>query len=98
MISPRALDLTVEVLVQIRLKSQDVESLRAFEQAVHKYPEILECWLLAGEADYVLRVMAKDIDDYERIHRNALSRIPGVMAMQSTFALKRVKEWNGFAI
>lgn len=97
-LNPLSLQLSVEVLVQIRLTSQDVETLRAFESAVQKYPEILECWLLAGQADYVLRVMAKDIGDYERIHRHCLSRLPGVSSMQSSFSLKRIKDWNGYAL
>lgn len=97
-LNPQALELSVEVLVQIRLISQAVETLLAFEQAVLNYPEILECWLLAGEADYVLRVMAIDIEDYERIHRHCLSRLPGVSSMQSSFSLKRIKNWQGYAI
>ena len=97
-LNPQALQLSVEVLVQIRLTSQAVETLRAFEGAVQNYPEILECWLLAGQADYVLRVMAEDIEDYERIHRHCLSRLPGVSSMQSSFSLKRIKNWQGYAI
>ncbi len=97
-LNPQVLGLTVEVLVQIRLTSQAVETLREFEEAVQNYREVLDCWLLAGEADYVLRVMAIDIEDYERIHRQCLSRLPGVSSMQSSFSLKRIKAWKGYDI
>jgi len=96
-LNPKAIGLEVEVLVQITLSSQQSDSLEEFEKAVKLYDEILECWLLAGQADYVLRIMAKDIDDYNRIHRHCLSRLPGVASMQTSFSLRRIKPWRGYA-
>lgn len=96
-IDPRALGLTVEVFVYISLSAQDEPTLAAFEAAVCRYPEILECWLTAGQADYQLRLMAADIDDYDRLHRRVLARLPGVASMQSRFALRRIKPWRGYA-
>lgn len=97
-LDPEAMGLSVEVLVQISLSAQDEATLEAFEAAVARYPEILECWLIAGQADYVLRIMAADIADYDRIHRACLSRLPAVSAMQSAFALRRIKSWQGYSL
>lgn len=93
-----ALGLTLEAFVDISLSGQDEATLSAFEAAAARTPEILECWLTAGQADYHLRVMAKDMADYDRIHRTRLSRLPGISSMQSTFALRRIKGWKGYPI
>ena len=62
----------------------------AFEVAVARIPEILECHLMAGTADYLLKVVAEDTEDFARIHRQYLTRLPGVAKMQSSFALRTV--------
>ncbi|MGB0659849.1 MAG: Lrp/AsnC family transcriptional regulator [Mangrovicoccus sp.] len=97
-LDPEAMGLTIEVLVQITLTVQDEAALDAFEQAVTRAPEVLECWLLAGQADYMLRIMAEDMADYDRIHRHCLSRLPGVASMQSSFSLRRIKPWQGYSL
>ncbi|MFN3616322.1 MAG: Lrp/AsnC family transcriptional regulator [Rubrimonas sp.] len=94
----RALGLTMEVFVDITLSSQSEEALEAFERAVDRYDEILECWLTSGDADYHLRVAARDMADFDRIHRTQLSRLPGVAAMRSTFALRAIKPWSGYPV
>jgi DNA-binding Lrp family transcriptional regulator len=93
-----ALRLTIEVFVDITLASQSEESLEAFERAVDRYDEILECWLTSGDHDYHLRVAARDMQDFDRIHRNCLARLPGVSAMRSTFALRSIKPWSGYPV
>ncbi len=90
-ISRPALGLKTSVLVQVSLKSQNEELLAAFEKAVMAAPSIVSCHLMSGEDDYVLTVLARDLADYERIHRQELSRLPGVARLRSSFALREVK-------
>jgi DNA-binding Lrp family transcriptional regulator len=80
----------VTALVDIQLKSQSEEDMAAFEAAVMEYPEIIECLLVSGQQDYRLKVIARDLDDYERIHRTGLARLPGVVRIASSFALRTV--------
>ena len=61
-----------------------------FEKEVKKIPNVLECNLMAGSADYLLKVVAEDTDDFARLHRKFLSRLPGVAQVQSSFSLKTV--------
>ncbi len=69
-----------------------------FEAAVQDYPEIIDCHLMSGGADYLLRVAAADLEHYDRIHRDCLSRVPGVSAMKSSFAIRRIKRWGGYPL
>ncbi|WP_209424435.1 Lrp/AsnC family transcriptional regulator [Pararhodobacter sp. SW119] len=78
------------VFVEIRLSGQSDETLEAFEKAVRKIPDVLECHLMAGEADYLLKVAVEDTEDFARIHRQYLARLPGVAQMQSSFSLRTV--------
>ena len=80
----------VTVIVQITLERQTDEHLRRFEDAVRKCPEVRECHLMTGMADYLLRLEARDAADYERIHKEGLSRMPGVARIQSSFAIRTV--------
>lgn len=89
-INGRALDLGMTVIVHIGLKSQNVDLLDAFEKAVAKAPAVVSCYLMSGEDDYLLTVMARDLPDFERIHKEQLSRLPGVVRMKSSFALRDV--------
>jgi len=78
------------VFVEISLSGQSDEILDAFEKAVALLPEVLECHLTAGDADYLLKVALRDTDEFERIHRQHLSRLPGVATVRSNFALRTV--------
>src|ERR1700687_3239780 len=89
-INRRALDLGMTVIVQISLKSQSEDVLEAFEKAVSKAPSVVSCSLMPGDDDYLLTVMARDLPDFERIHKEQLSRLPGVARMKSSFALRDV--------
>lgn len=80
----------VVVIVQITLERQTDDHLRRFEDSVRRCPEVRECYLMTGIADYLLRVEARDAADYERIHKEALSRMPGVARIQSSFAIRAV--------
>jgi DNA-binding Lrp family transcriptional regulator len=76
--------------VQITLERQTEEFLRRFESAVRKCPEVCECYLMTGIADYLLRVETGSAAEYERIHTEVLSRLPGVARIQSSFAIRTV--------
>ena len=78
------------VFVEITLRGQSDEILEAFENAVRKIPGVLECHLMAGTADYILKLVARDTEDFARLHRQHLSRLPGVAQMHSLFALRTV--------
>lgn len=81
---------TVTVIVQITLDRQTEEHLSRFEAAVRRLPEVRECHLMTGLSDYLLRLETRDAADYERIHKEQLSRLPGVQRIQSAFAIRRV--------
>jgi len=80
------------VFVQITLVSQESHDLEEFEAHVIKRPEVMECYLMTGDADYLLRVIVKDAADYERLHREFLTRLPGVDRVKSSFALRVVRK------
>lgn len=90
LLNARKLGVPTTVFVEIRLQTQADEVLDAFEKAVGRIPDVLECHLMAGTADYLLKVVAEDTDDFARIHRQHLARLPGVAQMQSSFALRTV--------
>lgn len=92
LLDPRKLGQTTTVFVEITLSGQGDATLEAFERAVRAVPEVLECHLMAGSADYLLKVLAADTDDFARIHRQHLARLPGVAQMQSSFALRVVQQ------
>lgn len=88
----------IEFFIEVSLASQREETLRLFEDAVEEVPEILECHLMTGEADYLLRVGASDTSDYERIYRNRIAQLPGVSRIQSSLVLRTVKKWSGYVL
>lgn len=90
LLDPRKLGVPTTVFVEITLQGQADEVLDAFEKAVARIPDVLECHLMAGSADYILKVVAENTEDFARIHRQYLTRLPGVAQMQSSFALKTV--------
>lgn len=85
------LGLKIMVFVEIALTSQSQEALDAFEKAIARYEDILECHLTTGEADYLVRIAAKDVADYDQIHRNYLAKLPGVSSMHTSFILRSIK-------
>lgn len=82
--------LRTTVLVRIALDSQSDEALRSFEAGVLSCPSITRCFLMSGSDDYLAIVLAKDIEDFEKIHRMELSRLPRVAQIQSSFAIRDV--------
>lgn len=90
LLDARKLGVPTTVFVEITLQGQADEVLDAFEKAVRRIPDVLECHLMAGTADYLLKVVAENTEDFARIHRQYLARLPGVGQMQSSFALRTV--------
>lgn len=90
LLDARRMGVPTTVFVEITLQGQADEVLDAFEKAVARIPDVLECHLMAGTADYILKVVAENTEDFARIHRQHLARLPGVAQMQSSFALRTV--------
>ena len=90
LLDPRKLEVPTTDFVEITLSAQADEVLENFEKAVARIPDVLECHLMAGTADYILKVVAENTEDFARIHRQYLTRLPGVAQMQSSFALRTV--------
>lgn len=89
-IADGAADAGVVAIVRITLDKQTEDYLNRFEAAVRMHPEIVECFLMTGDADYLLRAAAASTADYERIHKEVLSRLPGVARINSSFAIRSV--------
>ena len=79
------------VFVQIGLYREVEAELSAFEEAVRNIPEVMECYLMSGEFDYLLRVVVADMADFERIHKESLTRLPGVARVNSSFGIRTVQ-------
>lgn len=90
LLDARKMNVPTTVFVEITLSGQADEVLESFEKAVARIPDVLECHLMAGTADYILKVVAENTEDFARIHRQHLARLPGVAQMQSSFALRTV--------
>ncbi|HQX92949.1 MAG TPA: Lrp/AsnC family transcriptional regulator [Thermomonas sp.] len=84
--------------VLVTLDQQGRGALDAFESAIHDHPEVTECCLLAGTADYMVRVVYADAADFERIHTDVLTQLPGVTRVQTTLALRTVKRTTALPV
>ena len=82
--------LPVNVFVNVTLGHQDQADLQAFEEAVRRIPEVMECYLMTGDYDYLIRIVVADTADFERVHSEHLTRLPGVSRVHSSFALRAV--------
>jgi DNA-binding Lrp family transcriptional regulator len=88
---PRA-GLPGNVFVHIGLHREEESELAAFEDAVRDIPEVMECYLMTGEFDYLLRVVVRDMADFERLHKESLTRLPGVARVNSSVAIRTVQK------
>jgi DNA-binding Lrp family transcriptional regulator len=91
LLDPQRVGLMVSVFIQVALEKQVESALEVFERAIRDRPEVMECYLMTGESDYLLRVVVPDLQALERFILNFLSRVPGVGNIRSSFALKQVK-------
>src|SRR5680860_425352 len=92
LLDARKMGVSATIFVEITLSAQADAVLEAFEKAVARVPDVLECHLTAGTADYILKIVAENTEDFARIHRQYLTRLPGVAKMQSSFALIHISE------
>ena len=90
LVDPERVGLAVTAFVRVRLDSQDDRHLARFEGAVMDFPEVMECYLMTGEADYQLRVVVGSLGKFEDFLRHRLTRIPGVAQVTTSFALRPV--------
>lgn len=90
LLDPRKIGRVTTVFVELTLSGQADDLLDRFEREVARIPDVLECHLMAGKYDYLLKIVACDSEDFARIHRQYLTRLPGVAQMQSSFALRTV--------
>ena len=91
-VDPAAVGLGITAFVEISLDRQNDEALKAFEAAAKKCPNILSLYLMSGTSDYLLRIVAHDLGDFERLHANVLGHLPGVARIESKFALREAIE------
>ncbi len=91
LVNPHALGLAVNAFVYVSLKHQDKSSLEIFDAAIRERPEVMECYLMSGEADYLLRVVVEDLIKFQELMTEVLTRIPVVANIRSSFALAQVK-------
>jgi Lrp/AsnC family leucine-responsive transcriptional regulator len=92
LVSQRHVGLPGNVFVSIGLHREEQSELAAFEDAVRDIPEVMECYLMTGEFDYLLRVVVADMADFERLHKEALTRLPGVARVNSSVAIRTVQK------
>ena len=92
LISQPKVGLSGNVFVHIGLHREEESELAAFEDAVKSIPEVMECYLMTGEFDYLLRVVVADMADFERLHRDGLTRLPGVARVNSSVAIRTVQK------
>ncbi|WP_312798370.1 Lrp/AsnC family transcriptional regulator [Tianweitania sp.] len=85
-----SIESTIAVIINITLERQTEEHLDRFEAAVQKHPEIRECFLMTGGSDYLLRVEVANAGEFERIHKEILSTLPGVLRIHSSFSIRNV--------
>jgi DNA-binding Lrp family transcriptional regulator len=90
LVDAEAVGLPVSVFVSVTLEKQIEKALEKFEKEIRARPEVMECYLMTGEADYLLRVVTADLSAYEQFLIEHLTRIPGVASIKSSFALKQV--------
>lgn len=87
-VSARKIGKKTSVFVQATLDNQRRETLEKFERAVERVDEVMECYLMGGQSDYIMRVLVADPSEYERLHQDVLTRLPGVQRVVSNFAIR----------
>lgn len=91
LVDQKAWGLPVTVFIRIKLERHSDEAVQGFERAIINMLQVMDCWLMTGRSDYLLRVIAADLDDYERFVRRELQRVPGIASIDTSFAYGSVK-------
>lgn len=94
MVDQQSVGLPVSVFISLKLESQRQQMLANFGKLVARWPEVLECYLMTGPRDYLLRVVVEDLAAYERFLKQKLTRVEGIASIESSFALEQVKYTN----
>lgn len=97
-VDPRACGLSITAFIRITLQRHERDVVEHFEQSVRRIDEILDCYLLTGEADYLLRVVVADLEEYERFVRKRLHAIPGISSMRTSLVYGTVKSSRVFPL
>lgn len=92
LIDETALGFDVSVFVSVQLERQVDDALARFEAAVRDFPEVVDCWLMTGDRDYMLRIATTGLKEFEEFLVGRLTRVPGVASIQSSIPLRRVKQ------
>ena len=90
-LDPEALGLSITVFAHIKVKQHDEDTLEVFERSARERPEIVECFSMSGDSDFLLRIVTGSVAEYEQFLKRALLHLPGVGSVNSSFALKCVK-------
>ena len=91
LVDQKAVGLPVSVFISIKLERQKEEDLQRFAKSISGWPEVLECYLMTGHRDYLLRVVVADLSEYERFLKQKLTRLSGISSIESSFALDQIK-------
>jgi DNA-binding Lrp family transcriptional regulator len=91
LLNPKALGLNLSVFISISLKEQSKSALAEFEQRIAEHDEVMECYLMTGDSDYLIRIAVADITALEKFILEQLTPIPGIEKIRSSFALKQVR-------
>lgn len=91
LIDRRKVGLNTQVFAQVKLNAHGRSNLEEFSEAIRGFPEVLDCYVTLGTTDFLLRIVAADIDAYERFFFDKLSRVPGVQEINSIVALSEIK-------
>jgi len=98
LLDPEGLHLAVNVFVHVTLRNHQENGLTLFEEAVQDIAEIVECYTVSGDRDFLLRVVVSDVSAYEHLLKHTLINLPGVANLSSTFALRQVKYTTSYPL
>ncbi len=91
LLNRKRLGLNVVIYTEVKLSANGRQAVGDFEEAIRSFPEVTECYVMLGRSDFLLRIVARDVEDYERFFRDHLSQLPGVQDITSSVALSEVK-------
>lgn len=94
----RKIGLNAQIFAQVRLSAKGRESIEEFSRAIHAFKEVLDCYVTLGSTDFILRIVTKDIDAYERFFFERLSRVPGIQEINSMVALSEIKSTSALPL
>lgn len=97
-INRKMLRSSIVVFCSVSLESQKLEAIKMFGEAVHQIPEVLECYLMGGSNDFLLKVVVKDLDEYHQFSSGKLAALPNVAQIKSTFVLDEVKRGTVYPV